>query len=247
MRFAFRVCPPGTALQGWRSSPLPYWLSLALAAGVTWCPAAGWSQATVGGRITILEREGERTSDLANAVVYLAPTDREARAGSPVTVPIAMESRQFVPRIRVVPVGSTIEFPNHDPFRHNVFSKSGPNEFDLGLYGRGDSRGAPLRRAGVFPIFCNIHARMVAFAIAVPAPWFAQAEADGRFAIAGVPPGRYTLHAWHDRGGTSERLVTVPAEGIADLAIELDARGYEVVQHRNKFGQEYTTTGRDRY
>lgn len=201
----------------------------------------------VSGQITVLEREGERTTDLANAVVFLEPVAGEVRPGSPVTVPIAMESRQFVPRIRVVPVGSTIDFPNHDPFRHNVFSKSGPSEFDLGLYGRGDSRGALVRRAGVFPIFCNIHSRMVAFAVAVPTPYFAQAGADGRFEIGGVPPGEYTLHAWHDRGGTHEQRVVVSAQGASSLAIQLDARGYEIVQHTNKFGQEYTTTGRDRY
>lgn len=210
-------------------------------------PGTVAGQSTVRGQITVLEREGERTTDLANAVVFLAPAGGSAPAGAPETVPIAMESRQFVPRIRVVPVGSTIEFPNHDPFRHNVFSKSGPNEFDLGLYGRGDSRGATLRRSGVFPIFCNIHARMVAFAIAVPTAYYAQAASDGRFEIPGVPPGRYTLHAWHDRGGRHEQPIEVGARDVAGLTIELDARGYEVVQHKNKFGQEYTDTGRDRY
>jgi plastocyanin len=222
-------------------------LPLALMASVMGSPSSADAQAMIRGQITVLERQGERTTDLANAVVFLAPIDGAARGGSPVTVPIAMETRQFVPRIRVVPVGSTIEFPNHDPFRHNVFSKSGPNEFDLGLYNRGQSRGATLRREGVFPIFCNIHARMVAFAVAVSTPYFAQAGADGRFEIAGVPPGRYRLHAWHDRAGTRDRTITVSAQGMAGVTVELDARGYKVVQHRNKFGQEYTTTGRDRY
>lgn len=220
---------------------------LVAAAGLAAVPAPAFAQGSVSGRITMLERDGERTTDLSNAVVFLEPAQGDARAGAPVSVSIAMESRQFVPRIRVVPVGSTIEFPNHDPFRHNVFSKSGPNEFDLGLYGRGDSRRATLRRAGVFPIFCNIHARMVAFAVSVPTTYFAQAGADGTFEIAGVPAGRYTLHAWHDRGGSRAQPVTVPAQGLPTVGIELDARGYEVVQHKNKFGQEYTSTGRDRY
>ena len=55
-----------------------------------------------------------------------------------------MESREFVPRVRVVGVGSAVAFPNQDPFRHNVFSKSGPSEFDLGLYGRGETKEAVL-------------------------------------------------------------------------------------------------------
>lgn len=236
MRLAFRFSPGGSAARF-------VLLGCLLAGGA----GAAGAQSTVRGQITILEREGERTTDLANAVVFLTPARGGAATGSPETVPIAMESRQFVPRIRVVPVGSTVEFPNHDPFRHNVFSKSGPNEFDLGLYGRGVSRGATLRRAGVFPIFCNIHARMVAFAIAEPTAFYAQAGSDGRFEIANVPPGKYTLHAWHDRGGTREMPIEVGSQGAGSLTIELDARGYEVVQHKNKFGQEYTTTGRDRY
>lgn len=205
------------------------------------------AQASVSGQIVILERGAGRTSDLSNAVVYLEPVGAAVAAAPPETVPIAMESRQFVPRIRVVPVGSTVEFPNHDPFRHNVFSKSGPNEFDLGLYGRGETRGATLRRPGLFPIFCNIHAKMVAFAIAVPTAYFTQAGSDGRFEIAGVPAGRYRLHAWHDRGGTHAREIVVGAGNAEPLAVQLDARGYKVVQHRNKFDQEYTSAGRDRY
>jgi plastocyanin len=215
-------------------------------AGVVCAVAEASAQGRVGGRITILERDGGRTSDLANAVLYLEPLDAPARGASAVTVPIAMESRQFVPRIRVVPVGSTVEFPNHDPFRHNVFSKSGPNEFDLGLYARGEARDAVLRRPGVYPIFCNIHAKMVAFAIAVQTPWFVQAESDGRFQIDGIPHGRYRLHAWHDRGGATTVEVNVADDG-RPLVLQLDARGFKSVQHTNKFGQEYTTTGRDRY
>lgn len=219
---------------------------LLLVALVTGSASNARAQTIVGGQITILERGGGRTSDLANTVAYLEPVASGANGAAPVTVPIAMESRQFVPRIRVVPVGSTVEFPNHDPFRHNVFSKSGPNVFDLGLYGRGDTRGETLRKPGVFPIFCNIHARMVAFAIAVPTPYYTQANSDGRFAIPGVPPGRYTLHVWHDRGGSHEREIVV-GPVPSSITVQLDARGYEFVQHRNKFGQEYATAGRDRY
>jgi plastocyanin len=204
------------------------------------------AQGAVGGRITILERSGVRTTDLANAVVYLEPA-AGARALGTATTQIVMESREFVPRVRVVTVGSTVEFPNQDPFRHNVFSNTGPAAFDLGLYERGASKGATLRQAGVYPVFCNIHARMVAFVLAIATPYFTQAGADGRFTVANVPAGRYTLRAWHDRGGEQARQLDVPAAGVSDVSVELDARGYRPVPHKNKFGQEYTTAGRDRY
>ena len=211
---------------------------------------AAWplaAQATVAGRVTILERPGGKTTDLANAVVYLEPTvlGRGALAATPTQ--IVMQSRQFIPRVRVVTAGSSVEFPNQDPFRHNVFSNTGPTVFDLGLYGRGDSKGATLRKSGSFPIFCNIHARMSAFVLVVPTPFFTQANADGRFSMSGVPPGRYTFRIWHDRGGEHARPLDVPPNGVTELEASLDARGYRFVQHSNKFGQAYSPAGRDRY
>jgi plastocyanin len=187
-----------------------------------------------------------RTTDRADAVVGLEP---RGGAGAPGRShpQIVMESREFVPRVRVVGVGSAVAFPNQDPFRHNVFSKSGPGEFDLGLYGRGESKDARVERAGVYPVFCNIHSRMVAFIVAVPTSYVALPNPDGRFSIAGVPAGAYTLHAWHDRGGEQSTDVTVEADGKSDVTVQLDARGYRLVPHKNKFGQEYTNSGRDRY
>jgi plastocyanin len=204
------------------------------------------AQGSVSGQVSIVERPGARTTDLADAVVWLEPrggasTPAHSRAQ------IVMESREFVPRVRVVSTGSAVGFPNQDPFRHNVFSKSGPSEFDLGLYGRGDTKDARVERAGVYPVFCNIHAKMVAFIVAVPTPWVAQPNPDGRFTITGVPAGTYTVHAWHDRGGERSNEVTIASDGRSDVALQLDASGYRPTPHKNKFGQEYTNTSRDRY
>jgi plastocyanin len=211
----------------------------------------GWplcAQVTVNGQVTIQERPGVRTTDLANAVIWLEPmTASSPRIAPTPNAQIAMEDRQFTPGIRVVAVGSTINFPNHDPFRHNVFSKAGPGEFDLGLYGRGESKGAHFDRPGIYPVFCNIHARMVAFVVAVPTPWVTQAGADGHYSLAGIPTGKYSLHAWHDRGGELQRELTVSTDSPLDANLALDARQYRVVPHKNKFGQEYTKTGSERY
>ena len=203
------------------------------------------AQAAVAGQLSILERPGARTTDLAGAVVWLEA--RGSGSSAPTRGQIVMESRQYVPRVRIVPAGSAVAFPNQDPFRHNVFSKAGPSEFDLGLYARGETKEARVERAGVYPVFCNIHAQMVAFIVAVPTPYVAQPSPDGRFSIAGVPAGTYTLHAWHDRAGDQTREVRVGADGLADVSVQLDARGYRFVQHKNKFGQEYAKAGRDRY
>jgi plastocyanin len=204
------------------------------------------AQVAVSGQVSIMERPGAKTNDLADAVVWL-----DARGAPPPTPTprsqIVMRSREYVPRVRIVAAGSSVAFPNQDPFRHNVFSKSGPNEFDLGLYGRGETKEARAERPGVYPVFCNIHAKMVAYIVALPSSLAAQPNPDGRFSIANVPPGTYTLHVWHDRGGSVTRELTVAADGQPVVNVQLDARGYRFVQHKNKFGQEYTNAGRDRY
>ena len=226
-----------------RFALVPYALGIV----VLVAPSDALTQAAVSGQLSIIERPGTRTTDLADAVVWLEPRGGAATGAARSRAQIVMESREFVPRVRVVGVGSAVGFPNQDPFRHNVFSKSGPSEFDLGLYARGESKDARVERAGVYPVFCNIHAKMVAFIVAVPTSYVAQPNPDGRFSIAGVPPGSYTLHAWHDRGGERTIELTVGGDGSSSVTVQLDASGYRFVQHKNKFGQEYTNAGRDRY
>ena len=222
-------------------------VSLGLAILVAVPNAIAGAQGNVTGQVSIVERPGVRTADLADAVVWLENRGGGGAPGARSRAQIVMESREFIPRVRVVSTGSAIGFPNQDPFRHNVFSKAGPSEFDLGLYGRGESKDARVERAGVYPVFCNIHAKMAAFIVAVPTPYVAQPNPDGRFTITGVPAGSYTLRAWHDRGGEHSTEITVEADGRANVTVQLDASGYRFVQHKNKFGQEYTNTGRDRY
>jgi plastocyanin len=200
----------------------------------------------VSGQLSILEKAGVRTGDLSNSVVWLeSPVAPGSSAREPVT--IAMEGKQFIPHVQVVGVGGVVEYPNHDPFRHNVFSKSGPAEFDLGLYARGDSKRMQFERAGVYPIFCNIHAKMVAYVLAVPSPHMVRPGADGRFAFAGVPPGNYVLKVWHERGGVFTKPIAVPGDGANTVMVQLDARSYQLVPHKNKFGANYTTSGSERY
>ncbi|HKG94888.1 MAG TPA: carboxypeptidase regulatory-like domain-containing protein [Gemmatimonadaceae bacterium] len=232
---------------------------VALGAAVLLAFARGPRAGAVTGQLTILERPGERTTDLENAVVYLEPARgaraREERQPLDQRLPdpdslhsqIAMQGRQFVPRVRVVPAGSWVDFPNQDSFSHNIFSSASGASFDLGLYGKGKSRPAKFRKAGTFPIFCNIHARMTAYVVALNSPHYAQPAADGRFSIAGVPPGRYTVHFWHERAPEQTREITVGPSGATSLDAQLDARGYKWVAHKNKFGQEYSSAGGERY
>lgn len=226
----------------------------AMVAGLSGSMAAQKGGTSVSGQVTIRERPGETTEDLANVVVYLEPLDTSVRlrpqAASPATKDprsvINLQSRQFAPRVQVVLEGSTIEFKNLDPFSHNVFSKMNGG-FDTGVYGRNKTRDNVFREAGVYPLYCNVHPRMTAFVIALKTPYFTQATSDGRFVIQDVAPGQYRMHVWHDRANEDVRELTVPAAGVKSLRAELDARAYKYVQHKNKFGQDYTSAGGDRY
>lgn len=201
--------------------------------------------ASVSGRVTIRESENEWASDVAQAVVWLASQDDVPVA--PDRVDVMMSDREFRPHVLVVPVGTTVWFPNSDPFDHNVFSRSAVGSFDLGDYGRGESRSIVLPRPGVMLVLCNVHAQMSAIVVVRDNPYYAQPAADGSFRIAGVPPGDYLLQAWHERAKAFTRQpVRVEASGIGDLTIELDAQIHTFVQQLNEHGQPYSRVRKGR-
>ena len=217
-----------------------------LAVGVSGANAAR-AQGQVAGQVSIIERDNETTADLGNTVIYLEPVVQSKAKQKELRSLIALQARAFQPRVRVIPVGSRIEFPNQDSFNHNVFTNSALGEFDLGVYGKGKSRDATFKRAGLYPIYCNIHARMTGYVLAVSTPYFTQPGIDGRFEIPSVPAGRYVMSVWHERAPTQKQEITVSASGLDSVSVALDARGYKRTAHKNKFGQDYKSTGGDRY
>ena len=209
--------------------------------------SAGALANQIAGRIVILEKDNKPSPDLGDAVVYLEGAATPATAAAPVAVEIAITDKVYAPHVVVVPVGSTVRFPNHDPFNHNVFSLSEPNTFDLGLYGRGETRGWTFEHPGLVRIYCNVHPRMVAYVLVMANRLYAQPGQDGSFLIENVPAGRHRLHVWHERI-PAEVIKEVTAGAGGDLQIALNARGYKWQPHRNKHGRNYpTNAGRERY
>ncbi len=212
---------------------------------LAWAAVAPAAWAQVSGRVTVTDAGRKLASDVGNAVVFL---EGRGPRGAPVTVDMTLDGRSFSPRVVVVPVGSTVRFPNRDPFNHNVFSLSEPNDFDLGLYGRGETGSHRFRHPGLVRVYCNIHPQMGGFVVVRDNAYFAQPEADGSFTIPHVAPGEYTLHVWYERATELTQRITVPEGGLAALDLTLDASGFRPVPHKNKYGQEYGSGAtRERY
>ena len=202
----------------------------------------------VSGRIVILEKDNKPSPDLGDAVLYLEGSGLTVAVARPVTVEIAITDKAYAPHVLVVPVGSAVRFPNHDPFNHNVFSLSEPNQFDLGLYGRGEAKSQTFANPGLVRVFCNVHPRMVAFVQVMAGRHFTQPAADGSFEITPVPPGTWVLHAWHERSPEVTQTVSVTTAGALGIELALDARGFRWTPHKNKYGKDYpTNAGRERY
>ena len=142
----------------------------------------------------------------------------------------------------MVPVGSNVEFPNQDPFFHNVFSLYDGKRFDLGLYEAGSTRSVQFNHEGVSYIFCNIHPEMSAVVIALSTPYFAIASQNGGLAIHDVPPGAYDMTVWAQRADPAElksldRRIHIQS-GTTSLGV-IRIHPLAETAHKNKFGEDY--------
>jgi plastocyanin len=145
--------------------------------------------------------------ELRNVVIFFA--DLATGKGAPMQVSIAQRDEQFVPHVVAVTTGSSVAFPNQDPFFHNVFSLSRGASFNLGRYPSGASRSRVVSRPGIIKVFCEIHSHMSAVIRVFDHPWFTTPSEEGTFAIDNVPAGTYTLAAWHERIGERRDRVTI--------------------------------------
>jgi plastocyanin len=173
----------------------------------------------------------------AIAVVYAEALDA-ARGPRASRVALQQRHKAFWPRVLGVPVGSTVAFPNSDTIFHNVFSLSGPEPFDLGLYRAGQSKSHTFRRSGTYRVFCNIHPEMTALIVVVPTPYVTTSGTDGRYVL-DLPPGRYRVTALSERAEpVSVELTSVAGASVAP-ELHLDESAWVAVQHKNKYGLDY--------
>jgi plastocyanin len=142
-------------------------------------------------------------------------------APAPVTAIIEQRNSRFEPDLLVIPVGSTVQFPNFDPIFHNVFSLSSTQPFDLGFYAKSQNRNVRFNRPGVVQIYCHIHSHMYAGIVVTASPFSTKPAADGSFLFANVPAGHYSLTAWHKIAGMYHVDIDVPQTGTAAVKISV--------------------------
>ena len=191
------------------------------------------------------KHKGNPSSAGCGGLAYAAAAGPGAGpTGHPGPFRLVQKNKMFTPHLLVVPTGSSVEFPNEDPFFHNVFSLFNGKRFDLGLYESGTSRAVRFDREGVSYIFCNIHPEMGAVVLAMSTPYWAVSNAAGEVSIPNVPPGSYKLHVWSEAAQSAnlaeaERTVQVGAAPMRLDPIVLQAVEDPMEHHKNKFGEDY--------
>src|SRR3954454_12252891 len=199
-------------------------------------------------RIELVQGKVQRALDHGSVVAWLSPEPGVTAAALETMVPpghfrVEQKNKSFNPHLLVVPLGSTVEFPNLDPFFHNVFSQFNGKRFDLGLYEAGSTRTVHFDHKGISYLFCNIHSQMAAVIVTLRTPYFAVGSRSGPLDLHGVPAGDYNLHVWAEGADLKalqelSRLVHVgPSQrDLGTLRVHVTG---SLADHKNKFGEDY--------
>lgn len=205
-------------------------------------------QTTVTASVAVKHGKG-KSRDASNVVLWLTPTEGSALPPPAISqsssrARLVQRNKSFEPHVLVVRVGSLVQFPNRDPFFHNVFSLFEGKRFDLGLYEAGSTRDVLFDKPGVSYIFCNIHAEMSAVVVAVNTPYYGVSDRRGQVLIPDVALGRYTLRVWYEAAlpetlSAMTREVTISDSASTLGVVQVPATGLPQ-EHKNLYGRDYT-------
>jgi hypothetical protein len=219
-------------------------LLAAIASAIAACPQSVDVRAQVEIDRTGNRKSATHTQSSSEVVVWLKPINPPAsfHPPAPGRFRMAQKNKSFQPHLLVIPLGSTVAFPNLDPFFHNVFSQFDGKRFDLGLYEAGSTRDVRFDHDGVSYVFCNIHPEMSAVIITVSSPWYT-ISTGGTILFHAVSPGTYEVHVWAS-GADARQLdaltrrvrIGPDADNLGTISIRTDAK---LGSHKNKFGNDY--------
>ncbi len=216
------------------------------------------------GHIELTGEDGQALPEGRESVIYFEPSgatpqmNETPTSKTPANKTPASERHEIVtvrkdfsPHVLAVQRGSVVAFPNEDPILHNVFSVSGDNRFDLGLFRGGEIRETTFEHPGLVRIFCNVHQSMAASVLVLDTPFFTQPDFSGKFLLplvgltaSATAPLTGKLTVWHERAEPWSREIVLPL--TEPLEVSLAVVRERVTPHRNKFGKPYRTRrGRD--
>src|SRR6201996_190955 len=171
-------------------------------------------------------RKDRETLNAGNVVIWLSPLKPMTMVSpSPVSQPVyrlVQKHKMFTPHLLVVATGTSVQFPNEDPFFHNVFSLFNGKRFDLGLYESGTTRSVRFDREGVSYIFCNIHPEMGAVILALSTPYYGISGENGIVSIHNVPPGSYRLNVWSENSQPADQTAAERIIQVSSHPLRLD-------------------------
>lgn len=173
--------------------------------------------ATLTGKVT----GGE---EAVGSIVYISAVPGKTFTPPATHIVIDQHNIMFRPHVIVAQIGQTVDFLNSDRLRHNIFWDSiAGNEklaHNLGTWPAGQIRSWVFHTPGIVPLGCNVHPQMSGFLLVSPTPYFAITGADGAYTIPNIPPGNYTVKAWHEGMKTLSKHVIVPASSASqDFAL----------------------------
>jgi plastocyanin len=165
-----------------------------------------------------------------NAVVSIEGFSKEQiKAQTSVVKPqkTIMDQRNltFIPTVVALMVGGTVDFPNNDKSWHNVYSKGGANDFDLGLYAPGKTRSKKFDKPGVSRILCNAHPNMEGFIVVKDHPFFSTTDSRGNYEVKNVPVGKVRVEIWYPNLDVRSETVEIVRDGeVFALNVDLKKR-----------------------
>jgi plastocyanin len=201
-------------------------------------------------RLVMQSMQGSRAE---SAVVWLEPLHGTVVPEfAPQRYTLLQKNRAFQPHLLVIAVGSLVQFPNADPFFHNVFSLFDGKRFDLGLYEAGSTKTVSFSREGVSYIFCNIHPEMSAVVVTLSTPLYAVGDTKTAFALHEVPPGDYRLHEWVEGVTQAELNSLVRQVHVGSRSIDLGdvivpSAHTQAAQHTDEYGHPYRPAAKSVY
>ena len=159
-------------------------------------------------------------------VVYISAGDQGA---APATEPVRYDQKncQYIPHVAAMDVNEALDVYNNDPHSHNIHPLARVNP----EWNKSQPKGAPpihttWEKPEFIPVKCNIHPWMHGWFAVLTTPHFAVTGDSGTFTLAGLPPGKYTVTAWHEQFGTQSQDVTVTGSETKPVSFVFKATPY---------------------